>query len=95
LDHYATAEVHGLPSLLVKLLARIVYSMDVSITSDHVWGVVGGWAVVYQVANPFQTLSMPHTTLTKQWDNNSISIHASCSLDHYVTTEVQGESSWF
>jgi len=64
-----------------------------NVTSDHVWGVVGGWAVLYRVANPFQTLSMPHTTLTKQWD--SISIHASCSLDHYVTAEVQGDSSWF
>ena len=53
------------------------------VTAEHVSGVVGGDAVVYEVVHTYQMWSMPHIPLIKQWD--SISIYASSSLDHYTT----------
>ena len=62
-------------------------------TPEHTLQVVGYRSVVYGVVHPCQILSMPHITLSKQWD--SISIDASSSFDHCATTEVHGLSSFF
>ena len=73
LDHYTTDEVHGLSSWFIISRA----------TTENVWGIVGGYGGVCGIVHPCQTLSMPHTTLRKEWD--IISIYASSSLDHYTT----------
>ena len=64
-----------------------------SITAEHVLDVLEGYDVVCRVRQPYQTLSMSHITLTKQWD--SIYILEYLTLDHYTTDEVHGSSSWF
>ena len=63
------------------------------VTTEHVWGVVVGHAVVNGVIHPCQTCYITHITLTKQWD--STYIHESLSLDHYNTDEVHDSSSLF
>ena len=53
LDHHTTDE---------KLLVPVsIYR----VTAEHVWGVVGGYIVVYRVIHPWQTWSMPHITFIK------------------------------
>ena len=82
LDNYITTEVHGSSSWF----QNSVYS---SITAEHILGC----DVVYRIALPCQTPSIPHITLTEQWD--SIYIHVPCPLDHYTTDEVHGLSLCF
>ena len=86
LDHYTTTEVHG-SSLWFQNSAYI------SVTAEHALGVVGGCDVVYRFAFSWQTLFMPHITLTKQSD--SIYINGCSPLDHYTNNEVDGSISWF
>ena len=63
------------------------------VTAEHEWGVVGGNDVVSGVIHHYQTLSMYHITVMKQWD--SIYIQVSSSLEHYTSAEVRGLSFWF
>ena len=62
------------------------------VKAEHVWGVVGGYAMVCGMIQAFQTWSMPHVKLIK-WSDN-IFIPVSSSLNHYNTDEDHGSSSW-
>ena len=78
-------------SLMRSMLRLLV--PNTSVTSEHVWAVVGGHQVLCGVIYPCHMWYMPYITLMKQC--NSISIQVSSSLDHYTTGEVHGSNSWF
>ena len=61
---------------------------DINVPPGHVFGLVGARSMLYGVAHPCQTLSMPSITLPKWWA--SIFIQVAWSLDHYTTAEIHG-----